>query len=44
MLLYVRNVVTYCDYVTSTHKLVRFWPNIQARLDLREQMKNRMDR
>lgn len=38
VLLFIRNRVTYCDYVNNTHKLTRFWPNLQERKQLREQM------
>ena len=44
VLLYIRNQVTYCDYVTPTHKLTRFWPNIPERKALREQMQAMMDK
>ena len=38
VLLFIRNRVTYRDYVTNSHKLTRFWPNLQERKQLREQM------
>ena len=38
VLLFVRNRVTYRDYVVNNHKLTRFWPNLQERKQLREQM------
>ena len=44
VLLFIRNQVTYCDYVTSTHKLTRFWPNLPERKALREQMQAMMDK
>ena len=44
VLLFIRNQVTYCDYVTSTHKLTRFWPNLPERKPLREQMQAMMDK
>lgn len=43
VLLFVRNRVTYCDYVTNSHKLTRFWPNLQERKDARAQMLLLMD-
>ena len=44
VLLFVRNQVTYCTYVNSTHKLVRYWPNLPERVALRTQMLNQMDK
>ena len=44
VLLFIRNQVTYCDYVTNTHKLTRFWPNLPERKALREQMQIMMDK
>lgn len=44
VLLFVRNQVTYRDYVTDSHKLTRFWPNLKERRDLRNQMLAMMDR
>ncbi len=38
VLLFVRNKVTYCNYVTSARKLSRFWPNSAAHKELRENM------
>lgn len=38
VLLFVRNRVTYCDYVNYSHKLTRFWPNLPERVELRDQM------
>lgn len=38
VLLFVRNKVTYCDYVNSTHKLTRFWINHPDHVALRNQM------
>ncbi|MBR3739499.1 MAG: hypothetical protein IKN04_03455 [Clostridia bacterium] len=38
VLLFIRNRVTYRDYVNNSHKLTRFWPNLQERRQLREQM------
>lgn len=38
VLLFVRNRVTYSNYVNSTHKLTRFWPNLPERKALRAQM------
>ncbi len=43
-LLFIRNQVTYCDYVTNYHKLTRFWPNLPERKALRQQMQAMMDR
>ena len=43
VLLFIRNQVTYCDYVNSTHKLTRFWPNLPERKELRRQMQDMMD-
>ena len=43
VLLFVRNQVTYCDYVTNSHKLTRFWPNLPERKALRQQMQAMMD-
>ena len=43
VLLFVRNRVTYCDYVNSTHKLTRYWPNLPERVTLRNSMLNMMD-
>ncbi len=43
VLLFIRNQVTYCDYVNSTHKLTRFWPNLPERKALRQQMQAMMD-
>jgi hypothetical protein len=43
VLLFIRNQVTYCDYVISTHKLIRFWPNLPERKALREKMQMMMD-
>ena len=43
VLLFVRNQVTYCDYVTSQRKLTRFWPNLPERKALREQMMTMME-
>ena len=43
VLLFVRNRVTYCDYVNSTHKLTRYWPNLPERVTLRNQMLQMMD-
>ena len=43
VLLFVRNLVTYLDYVNYTHKLTRFWPNLPERVTLREQMLSLMD-
>ncbi len=44
VLLYIRNEVTYCDYVNYSHKLTRFWPNLPERKALREQMLAIMDK
>ncbi len=44
VLLFVRNRVTYRDYVTDSHKLTRFWPNLKERRDLRNQMMDMMNR
>ena len=44
MLLFVRNRVTYCDYVNSTHKLTRYWPNLPERVKLRNDMLEMMDK
>lgn len=38
VLLFIRNRVTYRDYVTNSKKLTRFWPNLPERKALREQM------
>lgn len=43
VLLFIRNRVTYRDYVTDSHKLTRFWPNLKERRDLRSQMLAMMD-
>ncbi len=43
VLLFIRNQVTYRDYVNSTHKLTRFWPNLPERKALRQQMRDMMD-
>ena len=43
VLLFIRNQVTYCDYVNNSHKLTRFWPNLPERKALREQMQAMMD-
>lgn len=43
VLLYIRNRVTYCTYVTGSHKLTRYWPNLTERIALREQMIALMD-
>ncbi len=43
VLLFVRNQVTYCNYVNNTHKLTRFWPNLPERKALRQQMQAIMD-
>ena len=42
VLLFIRNRVTYRNYVTNSHKLTRFWPNLTERIELREEMKKRM--
>ena len=44
VLLFVRNQVTYCNYVNNSHKLTRFWPNLPERKALREQMQIMMDK
>ena len=44
VLSFVRNRVTYRDYVTNSRKLTRFWPNLKERKDLRDQMLAMMDR
>ena len=44
VLLFVRNRVTYRNYVTDSQKLTRFWPNLTERQDLRNQMLAMMDR
>ena len=44
VLLFVRNRVTYCDYVNSTHKLERYWPNLPERITLRNNMLDMMDK
>lgn len=38
VLLFIRNRVTYRDYVTNSKKLTRFWPNLPERKALREEM------
>lgn len=43
VLLFVRNRVTYCNYVTDTRKLTRFWPNLPERVALRNAMLDMMD-
>ena len=43
VLLFVRNRVTYCDYVTNSQKLTRFWPNLPERVALRNSMMAMMD-
>ena len=43
VLLYVRNRVTYCDHVTDTQTLRRYWPNLPERKELRESMLRLME-
>ena len=43
VLLFIRNQVTYRDYVTDSRKLTRFWPNLTERKALRQQMLAMMD-
>ena len=43
VLLFVRNRVTYCDYVNNTHKLERYWANLPERVVLRNNMLEMMD-
>ena len=43
VLLFVRNRVTYCNYVTPTRQLTRYWPNLPERKALREEMLRLMD-
>ncbi len=43
VLLFIRNTVTYSDYVTSTKKLTRFWINLPERVTLRNAMLAMMD-
>ena len=43
VLLFVRNRVTYRDYVNGSHKLTRFWPNLPERVALRDQMRARFE-
>lgn len=43
VLMFIRNRVTYADYVNSTHKLTRFWPNHPDHKALCEQMMAIMD-
>ena len=44
VLLFVRNRVSYRNYVTDSHKLTRFWPNLTEREELRNRMLAMMDR
>ncbi|MBE5786704.1 MAG: hypothetical protein E7324_04105 [Clostridiales bacterium] len=43
VLLFVRNKVTYADYVTNSAKLTRFWINHPDRVEIREEMLALMD-
>ena len=43
VLLFIRNKVTYCDYVTKSVKLTRFWINHPDRVALRNEMLALMD-
>ena len=43
VLLFVRNKVTYADYVTNSAKLTRFWINLPERVMIRDEMLSRMD-
>ncbi|MDD6682788.1 MAG: hypothetical protein PUE61_06475 [Clostridiales bacterium] len=43
VLLFVRNKVTYADYVTNSAKLPRFWINHPDRVMIRNEMLSRMD-
>ena len=43
VLLFILNHVTYCDYVTGTHKLTRYWHNLQENKALRYQMELLME-
>ena len=43
VLLFIRNKVTYSDYVTSHAKLTRFWINHPDRVAIRDEMLARMD-
>ena len=43
VLLFIRNKVTYCDYVTHSVKLTRFWINHPDRVALRNEMMALMD-
>lgn len=43
VLLFVRNRVTYCDYVTNSRKLTRFWINHPDRVAVRNAMLAMMD-
>lgn len=43
VLLFVRNRVNYCDYVTSSRKLTRFWINHPDRVAVRNAMLAQMD-
>lgn len=38
VLLFIRNRVTYCDYVTNSQKLTRFWINHPDRVAIRNEM------
>jgi hypothetical protein len=44
VLMFVRNVVTFRDYVTDHVKLTRFWPNIKWRNEKRDAMLAIMDK
>jgi len=43
VLLFVRNKVTYADYVTNSAKLTRFWINHPDRVEVRNEMLTMMD-
>ena len=43
VLMFIRNEVTYSTYANATHKLTRFWPNLDERKALRESMLALMD-
>lgn len=43
VLMFIRNVATFRDYVTDYAKLTRFWPNIDWRVEKRDAMLAMMD-
>lgn len=44
VLLSIVNHVTYCNYVTGTHKLTRFWPNLKENIAWRAELELLMNR